>query len=330
MAWEEETLYIGVYGTAQNGEIVIPTVYANCGRIHKGANDSEGGRPLIPAQSDILQNQIDNLGGRVAWLEATGGGGGGAGILLDTTLTQPGKAADAKATGDALKKVGGKAYVQDTEPAQMEVGEFWYNPDEDGGSIPTTLPNPHKLTFSGAVSAEYDGSEAVEVVIPQGGGGGGETKPVYLGTIPVNKETSHYAVAPIKDYKKVLIVKERTAYVSTLKTNLFYGIMRWNDSNLVNQKTIGYQGTPGYKLGQFCIGVDAGLLTGWRGESNNENVDDSFKIGAVRSTNGVFNRIPSLNFADIDMEKDYYGFYAVDPTLAFDGNETVHVWGWPR
>lgn len=37
--------------------------------------------------------------------------------------------------------------------------------------IPTTLPNPHKLTFSGAISAEYDGSEPVEVVIPQGGGG---------------------------------------------------------------------------------------------------------------------------------------------------------------
>lgn len=39
-------------------------------------------------------------------------------------------------------------------------------------AIPTTLPNPHKLTFSGAVEAEYDGSEAVEVVIPQGGSGG--------------------------------------------------------------------------------------------------------------------------------------------------------------
>ena len=34
---------------------------------------------------------------------------------------------------------------------------------------PDALPNPHKLTFSGAVSAKYDGSKAVEVVIPHGG-----------------------------------------------------------------------------------------------------------------------------------------------------------------
>lgn len=34
--------------------------------------------------------------------------------------------------------------------------------------IPTKLPNPHKLTFNGAVSAEYDGSGAVVVTIPNG------------------------------------------------------------------------------------------------------------------------------------------------------------------
>lgn len=165
-------------------------------------------------------------------------------LELDTTLTRRGVPADAKAVGDALENVGGKAYVQDTEPAQMEVGEFWYNPDEAGGGsadltgyateawvqegyqpkgdylteqnlsgyaksediptkpsdigaqpagnyatkdeLPTTLPNPHKLTFSGAVNAEYDGSEAVEVEIPQGGGGGGSDKKlelIYEGTL---------------------------------------------------------------------------------------------------------------------------------------------------
>ena len=37
--------------------------------------------------------------------------------------------------------------------------------------IPETLPNPQKLTFAGAVTAEYDGSGAVTVVIPEGSGG---------------------------------------------------------------------------------------------------------------------------------------------------------------
>lgn len=37
--------------------------------------------------------------------------------------------------------------------------------------MPTTLPNPNALTFTGAVTGSYDGSEPVTVEIPQGGGG---------------------------------------------------------------------------------------------------------------------------------------------------------------
>ena len=45
----------------------------------------------------------------------------------------------------------------------------------DVGALPdstTKLPNPNKLTLTGAVSAEYDGSTPVTVNIPSGGGGG--------------------------------------------------------------------------------------------------------------------------------------------------------------
>lgn len=41
--------------------------------------------------------------------------------------------------------------------------------------VPTTLPTPNKLTFTGAVNAQFDGSEAVTVNIPSGGSGGGVT-----------------------------------------------------------------------------------------------------------------------------------------------------------
>lgn len=44
--------------------------------------------------------------------------------------------------------------------------------DED---IPEKLPNPQKIIFTGAVSAEYDGSSQQTINIPSGGGTGGGT-----------------------------------------------------------------------------------------------------------------------------------------------------------
>lgn len=41
-----------------------------------------------------------------------------------------------------------------------------------GGDIPEALPNPYALTFTGAVTGSYDGSQAVTVEIPSGGGSG--------------------------------------------------------------------------------------------------------------------------------------------------------------
>lgn len=44
-------------------------------------------------------------------------------------------------------------------------GQEWKDVD-----IPTALPNPNALTFTGAVTGTYDGSEALTVEIPSGGG----------------------------------------------------------------------------------------------------------------------------------------------------------------
>lgn len=43
----------------------------------------------------------------------------------------------------------------------------------DAITIPTALPNPNALTFTGAVTGSYDGSAPLEVEIPSGGGGSG-------------------------------------------------------------------------------------------------------------------------------------------------------------
>ena len=57
----------------------------------------------------------------------------------------------------------------------------------DGITIPDKLPNPQKLTFAGAVTAEYDGSGAVTVMIPEGSGGSG-------GTVRIEKLSTDTAV----------------------------------------------------------------------------------------------------------------------------------------
>lgn len=54
--------------------------------------------------------------------------------------------------------------------------------------IPDKLPNPQKLTFTGAVTAEYDGSGAVTVTIPEGSGGSG-------GTVRIEKLSTDTMVA---------------------------------------------------------------------------------------------------------------------------------------
>lgn len=44
---------------------------------------------------------------------------------------------------------------------------------EEVGALPnttTTLPNPYPLTFTGGASGSYDGSEALTINIPSGGG----------------------------------------------------------------------------------------------------------------------------------------------------------------
>lgn len=59
--------------------------------------------------------------------------------------------------------------------------------------IPTTLPNPNALTFTGAVTGTYDGSEAVTINIPEGSAGNmkkltftGAVTGEYDGTTDVN------------------------------------------------------------------------------------------------------------------------------------------------
>lgn len=73
--------------------------------------------------------------------------------------------------------------------------------------IPDKLPNPQKLTFAGAVTAEYDGLGAVTVTIPEGSGGSG-------GTVRIEKLSTDTAVE--LEPNKLYIFPEMTELTITL------------------------------------------------------------------------------------------------------------------
>lgn len=59
-------------------------------------------------------------------------------------------------------------------------------------AMPTTLPNPNALTFTGAVTGTYDGSAPLEVAIPSGGDAGKRVR--HIATVSVTAGTTSYSV----------------------------------------------------------------------------------------------------------------------------------------
>ena len=139
--------YAAIYANGSTFNMVKKFVIDSLNEIYEidTSQLSPGSRVL-----DISSSKTYMLNNKKQWIEVqmgTGGGSGGASIELDTTLTQSGKAADAKAVGDALaeKQPTGDYLTQDNlqsatnaalEQAKAS-GEFDGDP---GVVISTTQP----------------------------------------------------------------------------------------------------------------------------------------------------------------------------------------------
>ena len=181
-------LVIGVYGTNADGTLVIPTCYAMCGGIGPGADPSgdESTDPTLPVWgqmqgmignlADLKTDSKDNL---VAAINeaAQSGGSGGASIELDTTLTQSGKAADAKAVGDALAEKQPKGdYLTQNELPDMTAYRTAEAQDViDAGKQATLIQSGATVGQIAKITAVDSNGKPTAwqaVYMPSGGGGG--------------------------------------------------------------------------------------------------------------------------------------------------------------
>ena len=89
--------------------------------------------------------------------------------------------------------------------------------------IPTALPNPNALTFSGAVTGTYDGSAPVNVEIPSGGGSGSSENWRLVNT-----------VTTAEDVNEITITQDSDGNALSLKKVKVVGRVRGNSSSLKN------------------------------------------------------------------------------------------------
>ena len=152
------------------------------------ATASMTGTPKNPLLNLGIPKGADGNAGKTAYQYAVEGGYTGTEAefsarmaaeipTVDSTLTKSGEAADAAAVGDRISALSEENATQDEEIAKRAkdadlaavAKSGSYNDLTNKPTIPTvpsTLPNPNALTFTGAVSATYDGSAARSVAIP--------------------------------------------------------------------------------------------------------------------------------------------------------------------
>ena len=112
--------------------------------------------------------------------------------------------------------------------------------------------NPNPLTFTGAVTGSYDGSEALTVEIPSGGSGGSEWQTILTGETTVEAVTTviiPMTASDFDEYRAVIVVGKNTDGTTTNNiTNI------WIDGYLCAYYMLGIN--YGNYVGTFSISVE--------------------------------------------------------------------------
>lgn len=112
--------------------------------------------------------------------------------------------------------------------------------------MPDKLPNPNALTFTGAVTGSYDGSEPVTVEIPSGGSsGGGISAFEKIGTVDLSTmAASNLGVEfTVTDVTEIVLIWTGMTNTTTSSSSLFLGFNSSGPYNTLGPRT-GKAGAP--------------------------------------------------------------------------------------
>lgn len=188
------SLKVGFYGKSTDGAVVIPTLWATLGRIENSVYPS-GKVPAPPTPDVVAQIQqaaanAEKLARSVREDADLGKFKGSAGVKGDKG--EKGDKGDTGADGkDGADGKSAYAYAVD--------GGYTGTEAEFAAKLAAEkFANPYSLTFTGAASGSYDGSEAVTVEIPSGGGG---TEAGYKDSLTLLDVTLDDETAGLKNYE---------------------------------------------------------------------------------------------------------------------------------
>lgn len=158
-------------------------------------------------------------------------------------------------------------YTTTEKPTDSKHGDFWVRkvevPEGEGddpvipdgyyvtedqmkkyvaNAIPKTLPNPHALTFTGAVEGSYDGSKPLSIEIPQGCGSEKPMELLYSTTTTEDALEIRTGINP-NDYNEILMIARAVSSDNTKSTHFVWHFINRADSYEASRVTGGLHNT---------------------------------------------------------------------------------------
>ncbi len=173
--------------------------------------------------------------------------------------------------------------------------------------IPSALPNPHKLTLTGAVNATYDGSEAVSVEIPSGGSSGSaDGEMVLVRTITIEENVATVTITTDDDgntFETDAMLLHIRPYATNKNSDNGKAYLYFYDED--GKRSFGFAtngsiycnttsetDTADYKAERIVVALDRGMVSAY----------DSWATGSANATN-VFEPDNTASAVNKDIKK---------------------------